>query len=122
MRNAGAERNGCRLWARWPGAKGQPIRASLLAVYADHPPYGISLARGAEWYGLTLDSTFRMAAPLAGIDSADWILVDIRFDAIGERFAHCVSNIWSSSGTLLAIGTQTMRLRRWQKAAEPAAK
>ena len=119
VRNAGADANGCRLWARWPDARGQPLGASLLAVYADHPPYGISLARGAEWYGLTLDSVLRMAAPLDGLDSGDWILVDMHFNAIGERFAHCSVDLWSANGTLLAIGGQAMRLRRWQSS--PAA-
>jgi len=119
VRIAGADANGCQLWARWPDARGQPLGASLLAVYADHPPYGISLARGAQWYGLTLDSVLRMAAPLDGLDSADWILINMQFNAIGERFAHCSVDLWSTHGTLLAIGGQAMRLRRWQSA--PAA-
>lgn len=120
VRIAGADSNGCRLWARWPDARGQALGASLLAVYADHPPYGISLARGAEWYGLTLDSVLRMAAPLDGLDSGDWILIDMQFNAIGERFAHCSVNLWSANGTLLAVGGQAMRLRRWQAAPAPA--
>jgi acyl-CoA thioesterase len=120
VRNAGADANGCQLWARWPDARGQPLGASLLAVYADHPPYGISLARGAEWYGLTLDSVLRMAAPLDGLDSADWILVNMQFNAAGERFAHCSVELWSATGTLLAIGGQAMRLRRWQATPSPA--
>lgn len=116
---AGANPDGCQLWARWPDARGQPLGASLLAVYADHPPYGISLARGAQWYGLTLDSVLRMAAPLDGLDSGDWILVDMQFNAIGERFAHCSVDLWSAKGTLLAVGGQAMRLRRWQSAPAP---
>ena len=43
----------------------------------------------------------------------------MHFNAVGERFAHCSVDLWSANGTLLAIGGQAMRLRRWQSS--PAA-
>jgi acyl-CoA thioesterase len=100
-----------RLWARCPAASGMPLGAALLAAFADHPPYGVGLLRGGEWYGITLDSTLRIAAPSADLDGASWVLLDIGFEAMGEQFGFATVNLWTTDGRLLGIGTQTLRLR-----------
>lgn len=100
-----------RLWARCPGAAGGTLGAALLAALADHPPYGVQLLKGGEWYGITLDSTLRIASQSAGLDGAAWVLLDIGFEAMGEQFGFATVNLWSVDGRLLAIGTQTLRIR-----------
>lgn len=111
IRIADAAPSHVRLWGRCPDAAGTPLGAALLAAFADHPPYGVQLLKGGEWYGITLDSTLRIASPSSGLDGASWVLLDIGFEAIGEQFGFATVNLWSVDGRLLAIGTQTLRLR-----------
>ena len=111
IRIAEAAPSHVRLWARCPGAAGQPLGSALLAAFADHPPYGVGLLKGGQWYGITLDSTLRITSPAAGLDGASWVLLDIGFEAMGEQFGFATVNLWSVEGKLLAIGTQTLRIR-----------
>ena len=100
-----------RLWARCPVADGEPLTAGLLAAYADHPPFGVGLLRGEGWYGITLDSTLRIVSSSAHLSATSWVLLDIGFEAMGTQMGFATVNLWSSSGQLLAIGSQTLRLR-----------
>ena len=116
VRHAGVQRKRCLLWARWPGGAGMPLTSGILAIFADHPPYGIGLVESPDCYGLTFDSTLHIAAPLQGLEGNEWILLDLDFDALGERIAHCTTRMWSSQGQFLGIGAQTLRVRHWPAA------
>jgi len=111
VRVAGAEGARCWLWVCCPDGTGSPLSASLLSAFADHPPFGVGLMKGTGWYGITLDAGLRVCRPLEGLDAGLWTLVEIVFDTMAPPFAHATVNIWTEDGSLLAIGSQSMRIR-----------
>jgi acyl-CoA thioesterase len=113
VRVADADAAGCRLWARWPQGAGRPLSAGVLGLLADHLPYAVRRVRGPQWYGVSVDAALRLATAPATRDAGDWVLLELRFDALGERFAHGSARLRGADGALLALGSQTLRLRRW---------
>jgi acyl-CoA thioesterase len=111
VRIAAVDAANVRLWARCPDAGAEPLTPGLLAAFADHPPFGVTLLRGAGWFGLTLDSTLRIVSSSAELSAASWVLVDIGFEAMGTQMGFATVNLWTSTGQLLAIGSQTLRVR-----------
>ncbi|MGE0383127.1 MAG: acyl-CoA thioesterase domain-containing protein [Gammaproteobacteria bacterium] len=99
------------LWARCPAAQGMPSSAALLACIADQPPFGIMRLLGGQWYGISLEASLKIVTAPQGRDGGAWTLVEIVFDAIASPFAFATVNLWSTDGTLLAIGSQSMRIR-----------
>jgi acyl-CoA thioesterase len=114
-RVAGVDKPNVRFWVRCPTAAGQPLSSPLLAALADYPPPAVTLLLGGEAFGITLDETLRVTAPLAGHDAGGWTLLDVHFDALPAPFALATVNIWSERRVLLGIGTQTMRVRHGVK-------
>ncbi|HEY4377281.1 MAG TPA: acyl-CoA thioesterase domain-containing protein, partial [Acidimicrobiales bacterium] len=70
------------LWARMK----DPIEWSpaMLAILGDYVPFGIGQALGAQAGGNSLDNTLRVVQ----IVPTDWVLVDIRVQAIHHGFGH----------------------------------
>jgi acyl-CoA thioesterase-2 len=102
---------GACLWVRCPAGVGSPLSAALLSAIADHPPFGLRLALGGDWYGISLDASLRMVVAPEQFDAGDWVLVDIGYDSIAAPFAFATTCLWTADGTLLAVSPQTMRIR-----------
>ena len=66
-------------------------------------PFGIGQALGAQAGGNSLDNTLRVAR----LVPTEWVLLDIRIDAIANGFGHGVVHLWAEDGTLLATASQS---------------
>ena len=84
------------LWARIPDVL--DMSAATLAILGDYVPFGIGQALGAQAGGNSLDNTLRVAR----LVPTEWVLLDIRIDAIVNGFGHGVVHLWAVDGTLLA--------------------
>lgn len=93
------------LWIRSPW--GPDLSAASLALVADHVPFALLHAPGSPFEEpvVTVDSTLRVIQPPR---ASGWLLVDVRVDAIGDRFAVGTAEVWTEDLQLVAIGTQTM--------------
>jgi acyl-CoA thioesterase len=102
------------LWARRVGGPDEPMSASVLALLADHVPYGVRLVQGPDLYGVSLDATLRLmpASHDSGTPSSSWVLLEITYDRLDE-IGH--GTVWLSTpdGRPLAVSTQTIRVRHW---------
>lgn len=111
VRIAETSATGACLWVRCESGAGTPMTASLLSAIADHPPFGLRLALGGDWYGISLDASLRLATPPQDFDAGDWVLVEIVYDCIATPFAFASTYLWHTDGALLAVSPQTMRIR-----------
>ena len=98
------------LWARLPGI---PATASALAVVADYVPFGIAQALGRRTGANSLDNTLRMVRPTE-THPTEWVLADVRVQAVADGFGHGVVHLWAEDGTLLATASQSAVVREWQ--------
>jgi hypothetical protein len=82
---------------------------------SDHLPFAPRLLLGDEWSGTTLDATVRILPGLDDVAADAWLLLDMAFDLLGD-LAHGRVELWSDGAAgppaALAIGTQTLRVRR----------
>jgi acyl-CoA thioesterase len=105
------------LWARLPGI---PATGSALAIVADYVPFGIGQALGRPTSSNSLDNTLRMVRP-SHPHAAEWVLADVRVQAVGDGFGHGVVHLWAEDGTLLATASQSAIVRPWRgRRPEPA--
>lgn len=98
----------CAIWARVPGHL-EPSAATL-AILGDLVPGGMGQAMGLRGGGNSLDNTIRVAKLVA----TEWVLCDIRIQAIENGFGHGSALLWSEDGTLLATASQSVIMRLWQ--------
>jgi acyl-CoA thioesterase len=98
----------CALWARIPDLL--DMSAATLAILGDYVPFGIGQALGAQAGGNSLDNTLRVGR----LVPTDWVLLDIRIDAIANGFGHGVVHLWAEDGTLLASASQSTIVRFWE--------
>jgi acyl-CoA thioesterase len=98
------------LWARIPDVL--EMSAATLAILGDYVPFGIGQALGAPAGGNSLDNTLRVAR----LVPTEWVLLDIRIDAIVNGFGHGVVHLWAVDGTLLASASQSTIVRFWDDA------
>ena len=94
------------LWGRLPGSDGPS--AGGLAVLGDFLAMGVAQAIGVATRGTSLDNTLRVVA----LVPTEWVLLDSHVDVLTNGFAHGRINLWSEDGTLLAIASQTVAVRR----------
>jgi acyl-CoA thioesterase II len=95
------------VWARMPDLLDLSSGASL-AILGDYVPFGISQALGLAGGGnSSLDNTLRVYR----LVPTEWVLLDIRIDAIARGFGHGVVHIWAEDGTLLATASQSTIVR-----------
>jgi acyl-CoA thioesterase len=93
------------LWVRLPA--GLVVSGSSLAIVADYVPFGIGQALGRPISGNSIDNTLRVAR----LVPSEWILVDVRVQAVMGGFGHGVVHLWSEDGTLLATASQSVIVR-----------
>ena len=55
----------------------------------------------------SLDNTLRVVK----LEPTEWILCDIRIQALVGGYGHGTANLWSESGHLLATASQSMSIR-----------
>jgi len=105
----GSPSNGnCALWARMPEVL--EMSPAALAILGDFVPFGIGQALGLGAGGNSLDNTIRVAR----LEPTDWVLLDIRVLAVANGFGHGAVLLWSETGTLLAIASQSTIVRFWK--------
>lgn len=102
------------LWARLPGI---PATASALAVVADYVPFGIGQALGRRASSNSLDNTLRIVRP-SDVHPTEWVLADVRIQAVADGFGHGAVHLWAEDGTLLATASQSAIVREWRDGAE----
>jgi acyl-CoA thioesterase-2 len=108
---------GACMWARIPEVI-EHIDAAALAVLGDYVPAGVGQAFGKLGGGNSLDNTLR----LCRLVPSEWVLLDIRIDAVRNGFGHGTVHLWAEDGTLLAVASQSCIVRFWALPAEPGAR
>lgn len=93
------------LWMR--PAQGFAITREMLAVMADFVSSANSSALGKRAGGNSLDNTIRFGQ----LVETDWVLCDIRIEAIVSGITHGVMHLFSQHGTLMASASQSLILR-----------
>jgi acyl-CoA thioesterase II len=94
------------LWARVPDLLDLSSGASL-AILGDYVPFGIGQALGRVGGGNSLDNTLRVYR----LVPTEWVLLDIRIQAVARGFGHGVVHLWAQDGTLLATASQSTIVR-----------
>ena len=95
------------LWARVPGHL-EPSAATL-AIIGDYVTGGVSQALGRRVMCRSLDNTLRVVR----LVPTEWVLCDIRIQALVDGYGQGVAYLWSEDGTLLATASQSMSVRFW---------
>jgi acyl-CoA thioesterase-2 len=95
------------LWSRLPGQL-EPSTA-WLAVLGDYVPSGIGQALGVLGGGNSLDNTLRVVRLIP----SEWVLCDIRIQAVAHGYGHGLAHLWAQDGTFLATASQSVVVRRW---------
>jgi acyl-CoA thioesterase len=103
-RSAGSGRSA--LWCRLPSGR-RPVSAGDVAIVGDLLMLGLSDALGVRCTANSLDNTIRVVQRAV----AEWVLVDIRVDAVSGGYGHAGARLWTDDGVLLGIATQTLVLR-----------
>jgi acyl-CoA thioesterase len=89
------------IWARVPGLAAS---SAMLAILGDTVPFGIRRVMGMRGSGNSLDNTLRVAR----LVPTDWVLLDIRVNAIEHGFGHGAVYLWAENGTLLGTASQSV--------------
>ena len=93
------------LWVRLP--ESLEADAATLAIVGDYVPFGISQAGGRRARSNSLDNTLRMVC----VRPTEWVLADIRVQAVADGFGHGIVHLWAEDGTLLATASQSTIVR-----------
>ncbi|HEY2430069.1 MAG TPA: acyl-CoA thioesterase [Acidimicrobiales bacterium] len=96
------------LWCRMPEVL-EPSAAAL-AVLGDFVPGGLGQALGLPAGGNSLDNTLRVVR----VVPTDWVLVDLRIQAVDRGFGHGLAHLWAEDGSLLATASQSVIVRFWE--------
>jgi len=93
------------LWARVPELN--TISAASIALIADYLPVsaGSMLARPAG--GNSLDNSLRVLQ----VEQSEWLLCDCEVRGLQNGFGHASMNMWSESGGLFAVASQSFIFR-----------
>ena len=95
------------LWVRIPGHLAPS--APTLAIIGDHVTGGVSQALGRRAMSKSLDNTLRVVH----LEPSEWVLCDIRIQAVADGYGQGVAFLWSEEGALLATASQSMSIRFW---------
>jgi acyl-CoA thioesterase len=94
------------VWCRLPDGR-RTVGAGDVALVGDLVILGLSDAVGVPCTANSLDNTIRVVEHAA----SEWVLVDIKVDAVARGYAHAGASLWTEGGTLLGLATQTLVLR-----------
>jgi acyl-CoA thioesterase len=94
-------------WFRLPGGR-RPITPGELAIISDCSALEVSDAMGFHCVNNSLDNTLRMAHAA----DTDWVLLDAQISSVTQGFATVNAHLWTEEGTLLAVFSQTLVVRR----------
>ena len=94
------------LWVR--ALAGHASDTCLLSVVGDYISVAIADALGCYADGNSLDNTIRFAA----VEDCSWMLCDIQIESIHKGIVHGGMHIFSQSGRLMAVASQSLILRR----------
>ncbi len=95
------------LWAKVPEIA--ETSAASIALAADYLPVSIGSMLEKPAGGNSLDNNLRMIQ----LEQSEWILLDCEAKAVNQGFGHASMNIWSQSGKLLAIASQSIIFREY---------
>ena len=98
-----------RLWARIPGVI-EGVDATTLAILGDFVPMAVGQALGIRGGGNSLDNTLRVAR----LVPTEWVLLDIRVQAVERGFGHGLVHMFAQDGTLMATASQSCIVRFWK--------
>jgi acyl-CoA thioesterase len=93
------------LWARVPGHL-EPSAATL-AILGDYVTGGMAQPIGRRVFSRSLDNTLRVVR----LEPTEWVLCDIRIQALAGGYGQGTAFLWSESGNLLATASQSMSVR-----------
>ncbi len=93
------------LWARVPGHL-EPSAATL-AILGDYVTGGVAQPLGRRTFSRSLDNTLRVVR----LEPTEWVLCDIRIQALADGYGQGTAFLWSESGRLLATASQSMSVR-----------
>jgi len=96
------------VWTRMPDLL--EVSAASLAVLGDYVPMGLGQAVPTQINSNSLDNTLRVA----DLVPTDWVLVDIRIEAVARGFGHGHLYLWAQDGTLLGTASQSAMIRPWR--------
>jgi acyl-CoA thioesterase-2 len=71
---------------------------------------GLGQAIPTEINSNSLDNTLRVV----DLVPTDWVLVDIRIEAVARGFGHGLLYLWARDGTLLGTASQSAMIRPWK--------
>jgi acyl-CoA thioesterase II len=101
------------MWARLPGLAASS--AAGLAILGDFVPSAIGQALGARAGGSSLDNTLRVVQ----LVPTEWVLLDMRVQAVHHGFGHGLVHLWAEDGTLMATASQSTIVRYWDEQGMP---
>jgi acyl-CoA thioesterase len=52
------------------------------------------------------------------VHPTEWVLADVRIQAVADGFGHGAVHLWAEDGTLLATASQSAIVREWRDGAE----
>ena len=94
------------LWVRVPDMLDLSSGAGL-AILGDYVPFGIGQALGRQHRISSLDNTLRVYR----LVPTEWVLLDIRVQAVARGFGHGIVHLWSEDRALLATASQSTIVR-----------
>ena len=95
-------------WTRMPELL--EMSAASLAVLGDFVPMGLGQAVTTEINSNSLDNTIR----IINIVQSEWVLIDVRIEAVSRGFGHGHLYLWAEDGTLMATASQSVMIRPWK--------
>ena len=93
------------LWARVPGHL-EPSAATL-AILGDYVTGALAQPLGRRTMSRSLDNPLRVVR----LEPTEWVLCDIRIQAVAAGYGQGIAYLWSESGGLLATASQSMSVR-----------
>jgi acyl-CoA thioesterase II len=98
--------------AFWSRITGMSMNsAAALAVLGDFVPMGLGQTLTSEIGSNSLDNTLRVLHSAV----TDWVLVDVRIEAVARGFGHGHIYLWAEDGTLMGTASQSAMIRIWQE-------